>query len=349
MNPNFWLPPLLILLLGFLWFRMPHLTRPDIFFAITVKPSFRKTPEAIDILRKYNVQIFVHTAIAFAVVVACNFLHTEKLYALAFGWQVAGPMLALKFANGRTRPFAAEPSREFEVDLSPNREPLPGGMVAFAIPFAILAASAAILYMNWEQIPQNYPIHWGFDGKPNRWVERTPRTVYGFLVIGALTCLSMVVMASVTLRSRRISVSGEQGHNERQFRRLNLWTLLAAEYLVAFASGGLPILTTLGGTMAGPQFTVLTLVFTVVTAALLIRQGQGGSRLSPVSSSPRPAGDRTPDDCWKWGLFYVNPDDPALFVEKRFGLGYTVNLGNPWSWVLVPAILAVPLGAILLR
>ncbi len=78
--------------------------------------------------------------------------------------------------------------------------------------------------------------------------------------------------------------------------------------LVAFASGGLPILTTLGGTMAGPLSTALTLVFTGVAIALFARQVQGGSRLSPVSFSPNPAGDRAPDDCWKWGLFYVNPD-----------------------------------------
>jgi Family of unknown function (DUF5808) len=44
--------------------------------------------------------------------------------------------------------------------------------------------------------------------------------------------------------------------------------------------------------------------------------------------------DRTPDRCWKAGIFYVNPADPALFVEKRHGIGYTLNFGNPWSWVV---------------
>jgi hypothetical protein len=53
-----------------------------------------------------------------------------------------------------------------------------------------------------------------------------------------------------------------------------------------------------------------------------------------------------PDDGWK-GIFYSNPDDPALFVPKRFGIGYTLNFGNPWSWVVVALILAMvalPLG-----
>ncbi len=349
MNANLWLPPLLILLLGLLWFRMPHLTRPDIFFAVTVEPGFRNTTDAKAILRKYNTRIGVHTAIAFAITTVCGFLHHEQFSVLAFLWQTAGPMLALKSANAATRPFAAEPSREFEVELSPRAESLPGGMVAFTIPFVILAVSGAILYWNWQQIPPAFPVHWGIDGKPNRWVDRSPRTVFGSLAIGALMCLLMVVMASLTMRSRRISITGERGAHEREFRRLNLWALLGAEYVLASVFGLLPILSTLGGTVAGPLFTALTLVFGVVTSALLIRQGQGGSRLWPISSSAKPVGDRTPDSCWKWGMLYVNPDDPALFVEKRFGLGYTVNLGNPWSWILVPATLAIPVGMAFLR
>ncbi len=258
-------------------------------------------------------------------------------------------MLALNSASEDARPFAAEPSREFQVELSPRTESLPGGMIAFAIPFVILAAAGLILYWNRQQIPQSFPVHWGFDGKPNRWAQRNPRNVYGSLVIGALMCFMMVVIASLTVRSRRISVTGVQGNNEREFRRLNLLALLGAEYLLAFIFGVLPILSTLSGTTAGPMFAAITMLVAVVPVTLLIRQGEGGTRLSPVSAAAKPAGDRTPDHCWKWGMFYINPDDPALFVEKRFGLEYTVNLGNPWSWVLVPATIVIPFGALFLR
>jgi uncharacterized membrane protein len=55
---------------------------------------------------------------------------------------------------------------------------------------------------------------------------------------------------------------------------------------------------------------------------------------------------RTPDRCWKAGIFYVNPDDSALFVPKRFGIGYTLDFGNPWSWAvlaLVGVVAVVPI------
>ena len=53
-----------------------------------------------------------------------------------------------------------------------------------------------------------------------------------------------------------------------------------------------------------------------------------------------PIGDTTPDSRWILGRLYFDRRDPALFVERRLGLGYTFNLGNPWSW-LVMAVYAV--------
>lgn len=56
-------------------------------------------------------------------------------------------------------------------------------------------------------------------------------------------------------------------------------------------------------------------------------------------------GRRPPDDHWT-GIFYSNPEDPALLVPKRYGVGYTLNFGNPWSWVvlaLVVVMVALPI------
>jgi len=52
--------------------------------------------------------------------------------------------------------------------------------------------------------------------------------------------------------------------------------------------------------------------------------------------------------CWKAGIFYVNREDPSLFVEKRFGIGYTLNFGNPWSWAVLALIAVLALAPIVL-
>jgi uncharacterized membrane protein len=60
-------------------------------------------------------------------------------------------------------------------------------------------------------------------------------------------------------------------------------------------------------------------------------------------AEPSPAGDRTLDCHWKAGIFYINSNDPALMVEARFGIGYTLNLGRPLSWVILVLLVGIPL------
>ena len=50
--------------------------------------------------------------------------------------------------------------------------------------------------------------------------------------------------------------------------------------------------------------------------------------------SAEAVGDRTDDRYWLLGVFYFKRDDPAVLVEKRFGIGYTVNFARPMSWTI---------------
>ena len=54
-----------------------------------------------------------------------------------------------------------------------------------------------------------------------------------------------------------------------------------------------------------------------------------------------------PEKGWN-GIFYSNSEDPALLVPKRFGIGYTLNFGNRWSWAVLILILALAAAPILI-
>jgi hypothetical protein len=51
-----------------------------------------------------------------------------------------------------------------------------------------------------------------------------------------------------------------------------------------------------------------------------------------------PAAEQNGDHLWRWGLFYYNPADPAILVQRRTGTGYTMNFGNIFSWPLVMVV-----------
>ena len=44
---------------------------------------------------------------------------------------------------------------------------------------------------------------------------------------------------------------------------------------------------------------------------------------------------------WPGGLIYINREDPALLVPRRFGLGWALNFGNPRAAMLLAGVLAL--------
>jgi uncharacterized membrane protein len=60
-------------------------------------------------------------------------------------------------------------------------------------------------------------------------------------------------------------------------------------------------------------------------------------------------GFRDDDRYWSSNIFYNNPDDPALFVPKRFGFGWTLNFGHPQAkpFLITVAVMILLLGVVL--
>jgi uncharacterized membrane protein len=63
--------------------------------------------------------------------------------------------------------------------------------------------------------------------------------------------------------------------------------------------------------------------------------GQGGALLE-TGSAEAPLTNGIADNArWIWGLFFFDRDDPSIMVESRFGIGYTLNYGNPTAILIV--------------
>lgn len=334
-----WIVPVLLLISGLLHF-MPNRTRADIFFAVTVTPEFRSSIDARRILGRYRAIVWGSSLIAIAVLLATAMPLPMILI------QSVGILWALVSSHGRALAYAATPTGVLEIDLGAPRESIPGGPIVALLPVASLGMLAVWAARHLDRLPDRLPVHWGIQGA-DHWVTTTATSVSVFLVIEASACLLLVSLAwGVLNRSRRISTSGRAAAGERQFRQRMVQMLIVCGYLLA-GSAWFAILMPTNGTAAiwGVVFGVVILAFVVS----LFLAGQGGAR-TLVTAGATPTGDRTPDACWKWGLFYVNAADPSILVEKRFGIGYTVNLGNRWSWVALGAMMVpAALGLVFLR
>ncbi len=347
MTPNELMPytlPALIVLIGASLYVTPRLTRHDLWFSVTVDGAFRDSVEGRGILRIYRVGIVLASVAALAIAIAGSISQAPLFATASIVAQLTGYTLAFLAGHRRTLAHASPASSIREAELKPRRGALPGGPLLQVGPFLVLAAASAWVAARWNDLPARFPTHWDFGGHADAWSTRTPAAVFGTSAVGLLLCgLLLLLSLGILTRSRRISASGPRGEAEQLFRFTTLCVLLGAEYVVALTSSWVTALP-LVQNPAGPAvaLTAMTLAFVVVTVVLLARIGQGGARLVAKADSGQPIGDRTADTNWRWGLLYVNRSDPALLVEKRFGLGYTLNFGNPWSLAMLAAFVVGP-------
>ncbi len=328
---------------------MPRWTRPELYFAVTVPASFRDDPRGREIRASYLGVLAIHTVLAFAVAALAGAIGRASSMPLALVWLTLGATHAFLRARRRVQPHAVAPTTVREASLVRPRASLPGGPIAQLGPFALLALAATWLALRWDALPLRFPLHWDLAGHADRFGQRSLADVYGGLLNGIVVCAVLALLAHAVLRStRRISVTGESGAREQRFRRAVLGVLLGAEYLVACTFAGLALLPMLDAS-AGTMSLGLSggaIAFSVVAVVALARLGHGYGR---AATSAAPIGDRTADEHWRWGLFYFNPKDTALLVEKRFGIGFTLNFAARGAWLLLGVVLLVPLATWIAR
>jgi uncharacterized membrane protein len=123
--------------------------------------------------------------------------------------------------------------------------------------------------------------------------------------------------------------------------------LILIEYFAAalFAGVALLPLRSHPDRMPGMLAIEIPLLAIIAIGTLLIARAVRGTRQEAGAVA---GGDGTLNEHWKAGLFYVNRDDAALFVEKRFGVGYTINFGNPKSWWLTAGFAVFTIGLIVI-
>ncbi len=308
----------LYVLMGSLVFAIPNMSRRELLFAVPVPPDFRDSRPARHALARFR---FIVAAAAFAGALMLLLAPARMLAVVSLVVPLATMLtagIAYYSQYRKLAPAAIQYTGTRQAELSPVPESLPWFASFAAGPFAILAAAAAWLSLNWNRIPARFPVHYGVAGQPDRWAERTTRGVFGVLIFGAEICAYLLFVALACWFGARRSPS----------RPFVLGCVIAMEYWMGVLFG----LIALQPALHLPVFPIAAApaVFLVAFIAIVFRR---------IKQAREPL-DPTPNQCWTGDIYY-NPGDAALFVERRAGFGYTFNFANRWSWVLLLAL--VPL------
>ncbi len=302
---------------------LPHFSSRGYWFGITVPPDFRSTAAARASLHRYHWRV----ALSIGLAAFAGLYLAPRLPALA-----GASLPLLPFAAGMIA-FLVERRRvRAEVEAAPMTAPAPPGggrhfpaWLAWALPpFAFPLATALYLQAHWDQIPERFPIHWGAGGQPNGWAHRTAGGVYGPLLFAAGLMLLMLLLGLALYYGSR--------HSPQMLAVLKV--LIGVTYLLALVFSTVGLLPVFG---APPV--ILLAVVPIFVIALLVYSFKS-------ATDPAMPAEATPDECWTLGSVYYNPRDPALFVQKRIGFGYTFNFGHRLSWVILGGFFAGVAGLI---
>lgn len=321
--------------IGVLLLFMPTLSRGTTFFAVTVPEDFASSEIGRSIRRRYAAMTAMSTLLALAAIAPIRWLFSgEMAAALAYGvaplLPVIGSLAAFIQCRGNALRFSldASPTRRVSLRRDSLADVVPGPYLLHVVPYLLLVASAAWLALNWSSIPD--PAFVPSDLPDGKTAPRSVSTVFGLPLVMAATLVLCHAVMPMALLIRRLP-----GHRGR-VRSINAF-LLGVIWAMAIMGAYDSLAVLYGqGWITGPLG--LFVNFAAPAAVLLVPVWMLLTGRFPQAGEPQ-QGDRSPDRAWKLGLFYFNPEDPALFVEKRFGVGYTVNFARAAAWLFIGGIL----------
>lgn len=314
MNPLLLEMPMLACV-GVLLASLPRLTPNRLYFGVPVAADFRRSEPARRVLVGYEAQVLFWLALAVALKL---WMPAPGSVAAPIGLLVFGVSIAFVTSHRRVAPYRDADAGIREAELGGADDRLPLWTWLALPPFAILGAAAFYLRENWDRIPQRFPVHWGADGTPDRWVEKTAHGVYGPLLFGAGIIVTTLLLAGAAFYGARRSPA----------RRSALACLIGSAWMLGLTFSAVALLPV----VKVPLWLIPVLALAFVTGVIVLAFRQSATAGMPM--------EHTADECWHAAVIYYNPADPALFVQKRFGFGYTFNFGNRWSWVILSLLIA---------
>ncbi|EAD5565979.1 DUF1648 domain-containing protein [Listeria monocytogenes] len=233
------------------------------------------------------------------------------------------------------------------VDTSFHRRKMVISYTWFVVPLLIFIITLAITVVFYPVAPADFPIHFDMSGAVTDTVAKSPRVVL-LLPMMQLGMIALFIFINFVIARSKQSVENENPTDSLKrgllFRQISsktmliMCTIMVIDFLImqVVMLLALPV-----------EWIMITMIISVVlilfgTVLLAVKVGQGGSRLK---FADQPDGVNKPirddDSFWKAGVIYFNRNDPALFVEKRFGIGWTINTARPVAWLSFVIIIAV--------
>lgn len=332
-------------LVGLLLAFLPVYSRSSLLLGYTVSAEFRNSAAGRAIVRQFRNRMLLATLISvLAGTLPVLLWPTESMIALCLGITpfvlIALGTWVYVVERRKVVPHHTQPSTTRRAPLTTDRKAMiPGPRWLHVLPYLFVLGPMLWLGLHWAEIPARFASHFNAAGEVDGWSDKSWLTVFG------PPLLILAVMGGVHALMLLGRVVRRLPDQPRRSRAINI-ILLEVLYLTGAIMGyiflaplyGKALLAGSAGMVAILSMGLLSIALPLVTLLLYFRHDPGSAEI----------GDRSDDRYWYAGLIYVNPADPALMVEKRVGIGYTVNFGHPRGRLIAVLLVLIILAGLAL-
>ncbi len=326
-----------LIVLYALFFWLPVM-RHESFFAVHVSREYFAGKGKV-LLLQYRITL----GIVFASYLAALFMIADKnpgfLTSIVLSQLVIYPLLHYVFYF-RVKPYRVIIEHEKTVASLQSRKLLnyTNIVIEATVIFLILMPVLALVYF-YPQLPESIPSHWNFAGQPDRWVPRSWSEIaslpalalwlYGLLFIAKLSFLQTKLTLPAQKTAEYFALKEKSLHLSLRFMdalRLLVGVVLAIVPLNIIISA-IPAYKFLEPFSAIALWTCAGAT-TIMTIFFIARIMQINTQVDDLVGAGEPFSTSSDTGWVGGGTIYYNPNDPALFVEKKIGIGNTINFAN---------------------
>lgn len=337
-----------VFLVGGIFILFPRITRRGLFFGVYVGEDFSDSDLARGVLRGWDRGCVAVMAAALLVgfggtlagnAVAGNLTGTVVLLlgCTVHFVRTFGKVKALGIPDHPEQAGKATAAIEMG---NPKGESF--AKITLVICLLVPLATLTYAYLSYPGMAERMPTLWSLIGGAEGTTEVSYLTILympGWNLVIAPLFAVLALMVSTAKRSLRDGPGSQSAEAQEAFRSTNVYIFsgMALLYLVLMTTVSLQVVRIGRGEADGfgaGIFGFMIVMIVMMASGLffvLKRLGQGGSRLERGPREGRLTGGLADNRRWVLGMFYLNPDDPSLMVESRFGIGYAMNWGRGLS------------------
>lgn len=214
----------------------------------------------------------------------------------------------------------------------------------YLLHFLLITINVVVIWWYYDNIPDKLILHYDFSGQADRFGSKSVGVVFMtnlfqlIMVFISITTQEAIIRSKQKINPLSPEVSSKKGSFSRFKVSLGL-QLVTIFIIVLFTLVQGSIIEIIKPAVVVILFFLAVIIIAVISVILKYKEENA---VNDTFQEPNLFLSEA-DHYWKWGLFYVNPNDPSVLVEKRVGLGWTVNFGHRLGWVilLTPLFLVV--------